>query len=153
MDPHPPLSPYERIDGIVYFRRMIDKIRLHQAGKLAPDYIPNLGGGFDGRCSRFLKVNYADLIERVKKGGTDDEILTWCYNVGRRPDPEEIEVWNGFMLKIGLRDKVSGLVRRRLEEAGLGDRTDIETMFEFIDLDEGRDPALNERDSTPSLPS
>jgi len=132
-------SPGDEVDGIVYFGRMIDKIRLHAEGKLSDDYVENLGSGFDGRCTRFLKVNYADLVERVKMGGgTDMEILQWCYNVGQRPEDEQKEVWNEFMRKIGWRDKASERVKMRLEEAGLADRTDIVTMFDFIDLDEGR---------------
>jgi Domain of unknown function (DUF5069) len=30
-------SAYKKVDGIVYFARMIDKIRLHQAGMLPED--------------------------------------------------------------------------------------------------------------------
>ncbi len=134
-------SPHDEVDGIVYFGRMIDKIRLHAQGRLSEDYIENLGGGFDGRCVRFLKVNYADLTERVKAGGRDEAILEWCYNTGHRPDPEQKEIWNTFMKKVGLRDKTTARLQFRLEEAGLTNRTDIETMFDFIDLDEDRDPA------------
>ena len=36
-------SPREEVDGLVYFGRMVDKIRLEQAGKLPPDYQENLG--------------------------------------------------------------------------------------------------------------
>jgi len=35
-------SPYEKVGGIVYFGRMIDKIRLHEAGQLPPEYIEYL---------------------------------------------------------------------------------------------------------------
>ncbi|WP_075087458.1 DUF5069 domain-containing protein [Verrucomicrobium spinosum] len=34
-----PVSDYEETSGIVFFARMVDKIRLHAAGKLAPDYL------------------------------------------------------------------------------------------------------------------
>jgi len=33
-------SPYDKVDGLVYFGRMIDKIRLHTAGKLPAEYVP-----------------------------------------------------------------------------------------------------------------
>ena len=134
-------SPHDQVDGIVYFARMLDKIRLHEAGKLPQEYIGHLGDGFDGRCVRFLKVNYADLVDRVKQGGSDQEILQWCYNVGSTPEPEQKKIWNDYMRKSGWRDEVSARVQSRLEDANLAHRTDIETMFDFIDLDEGRDPA------------
>ena len=37
----PPRSPYDKVGGIVFFGRLIDKIRLHLAGKLPDTY--NLG--------------------------------------------------------------------------------------------------------------
>jgi len=134
-------SPYDQVDDIVYFGRMLDKIRLHEQGQLPPDYVGHLGSGFDGRCVRFMKVNYADLVDRVKQGGTDREILQWCYNVGSTPEPEQKKIWNDYMRKTGWRDEVAERLQSRLEDANLSHRTDIVTMFDFIDLDEGRDPA------------
>ena len=59
------LSPYEAVRGFVYLPRLISKIRLHAAGQLPPDYVPNLGKGFDSRCCTFLRVGYADLQAHV----------------------------------------------------------------------------------------
>ena len=70
-----PRSAFDKVGGLIYFPRMLDKIRLHAAGKLTTDYRENLGNGFDGRCTRFLKVAYPALRERVLQGGTDEEIL------------------------------------------------------------------------------
>src|SRR5690348_16970345 len=78
-------SPTEKVDGLFYFGRMLDKIRLVGQGKLPADYHANLGKGFDEKCVRFLQVNYDELIERVKQGGSDEEILQWCFTVGRKP--------------------------------------------------------------------
>jgi hypothetical protein len=43
--PHVPglRSPYEKIGRLVYFGRMLDKIRLHATGKVPPEYQTNLG--------------------------------------------------------------------------------------------------------------
>ena len=133
-------SPYEKVGGIYYFGRMLDKIRLHAAGSLPADYQPNLGGGFDQRCTAFLNVAYADLVERVKQGGSDEEILEWCFLRGRKPGAEEIEIWNEFMRKRGWNDEATPILQRRLREGGFEQRSDIQTMFDYIDLDEGRDP-------------
>jgi len=136
---HFPLrSPSEKIGGLFYFGRMLDKIRLHAKGELPSDYHGNLGKGFDEKCVTFLRVNYDQLVERVKKGGTDHEILQWCFSVGRRPSESDIYVWNEFMRKRGWNDEVSDMVMRRKAEAGMNDRSDIETSFQFIDDDEGR---------------
>jgi gluconokinase len=124
---------------------MLDKIRLHAKGKLPPDYHANLGKGFDEKCVTFLRINYGQLVERVKKGGTDEEILQWCLDAGRRPFNEDIYVWNEFMRKRGWNDEVSEVLQRRKKEAGMANRADIETAFQFIDADEGRLPSPRQR--------
>ena len=131
-------SPSEKVGGLFYFGRMLDKIRLHTKSELPSDYHANLGKGFDERCVRFLRVNYDELAERVKKGGNDEEILQWCFSVGRRPSDDDLYVWNEFMRKRGWNDEVSETLKRRKAEAGMTDRADIQTIFQFIDADEGR---------------
>jgi hypothetical protein len=131
-------SPYDQIGGLVYFGRMLDKIRLHAAGKLPGDYQSNLGTGFDGRCTKLLKVEYAGLVARVKQGGSDEEIFEWCCSNGSRLDEEATEVWNDFMRKRGWRDDVAEILERRLRDAGAEGKA--QTMFDYIDLDEGRPP-------------
>ena len=133
-------SPSEKVGGLFYFGRMLDKIRAHAKGELPSDYHANLGKGFDDKCVKFLRVNYEQLVEHVKKAGTDEEILQWCFSVGRRPSENDIYVWNEFMRKRGWNDEVSEMVTRRKAEAGMSDRSDIETSFQFIDADEGRLP-------------
>ena len=131
-------SPFVQVGGLVYFARMLDKIRLHARGELPPDYQANLGRGFDERCINFLRVNYKQVVERVKQGGTDEELLQWCFSMGRQPSEDEIYVWNEFMRKRGWNDEVSKTLKRRKKEAGMAGRSEIETMFTFIDADEGR---------------
>ena len=133
-------SPSEKVGGLFYFGRMLDKIRQHAKGELPSDYHANLGKGFDEKCVKFLRVDYDGLVERVKQGGTDKEILDWCFTVGRKPTEDDIYVWNEFMRKRGWKDEVSDMVLRRKAEAGMTDRSDIQTSFQFIDADEGRLP-------------
>lgn len=134
-------SPAEKIGGLFYFGRMLDKIRLHAKGELPPDYRQNLGKGFDEKCVKFLRINYDELVLRVKGGGSDEEILQWCFEKGRKPTEDDIYVWNEFMRKRGWNDEVSGILEGRKQDAGMSDRTDIETSFQFIDADEGRLPS------------
>jgi hypothetical protein len=140
MDTFPLRSPSEKMGGLFYFARMLDKIRLHTKNELPSDYHANLGKGFDEKCVKFLRVEYEQLAERVKQGGTDEEILQWCFEVGRRPSEADLYVWNEFMRKRGWNDEVSEILKRRKQEAGMNDRLDIETSFQFIDADEGRLP-------------
>lgn len=135
-------SPFDQVNGLVYFGRMLDKIRLAAEGKLPEGWQPMRGdaakGSFDWRCCEFLHVSYADIEAETLKGGkSDGEMLEWAYSKGRRPTEQEIEVWNAFMTKRGWRDAGTQRKNERLEEIGLPPDT-VETMFEYIDLDEGR---------------
>jgi Domain of unknown function (DUF5069) len=137
----PARSPAEKIGGLVYFGRMLDKIRAHASGQLPAEYVENLGSGFDGRCIRFLGIGYDGLVARVKEGGTDEEIFRWAFERGRKPSEEDMENWNEFMRKCGWKDVVTPTLERRKRESGLQDRQDVETMFQYIDVDEGRSPS------------
>jgi Domain of unknown function (DUF5069) len=135
-----PRSPSEKVGGLFYFGRMLDKIRLHANNELPEDYHANLGKGFDQKCVNFLRINYDRLVQRAKRDGTDEEILQWCFENGRKPNENDIYVWNEFMRKRGWSDEVSEILERRKKEAGMTDRLDIQTAFQFIDADEGRLP-------------
>src|SRR5262245_38210734 len=75
-------SGYDKVGRLIHFGRMLDKIRLHAAGKLPADFHSNLGNGFDKRCCSFLRVNHPQLVTRTLEGGTDEQILEWCYAQG-----------------------------------------------------------------------
>jgi carbohydrate kinase (thermoresistant glucokinase family) len=133
-------SPYAKIGRLVYFGRMLDKMRLHAAGRLPSDYTANLGKGFDARCCSFLRIDYAALrTVTLEDTESDGALLEWAGRQGGIRTDEEHEIWNGFMMKRGWRDEVAELLARRIAESRLESRA-ILTMFDYIDFDEGRDP-------------
>ena len=138
-------SPYAKVGRIVYFGRMLDKIRLHAAGRLPEDYVANLGdekpGVFDHRCCRFLGLRFSEIRNRTLEGGSDDAVLDWAENLGGRRDDDECIVWNSFMMKRGWHDEEANVkhLQKRVRESGLEGRG-IQTFFDYIDFDEGRDP-------------
>ncbi len=132
-------SCYAKTGRLVYFGRMLDKIRLQAAGQLPEDYRKNIGIGFDSRCCNFLRVKHADLVARTLQGGTDEEILAWCHEQGGPRTDDECEVWNGFMMKRGWRDAGREILLRRILGSCLAAKP-IETMFDYIEYDEERDP-------------
>jgi gluconokinase len=122
---------------------MLDKIRLHADGRLPPEYCNNLGIGFDGRCCTFLGVDYPAIKSRaLEAGGTDAEILTWCHERGGARTDDQCNIWNRFLTKIGWRDDRTAVLRQRIQEIGLTGKP-IETFFDLIELDEGRNPAAS----------
>jgi Domain of unknown function (DUF5069) len=135
-----PCSDYRKTKGLIYFARMLDKIRLNTGGRLAPGYFVGVDDPtlFDARCTRFLGVNYDDLVARTLEGGSDEEILEWCFQRGRKPGDEEILIWNAFMTKRGWRDEASVELQGAKEHVGWKDRDDIQTWVDLHEAEEGR---------------
>ena len=131
-------SPHDKVAGLVYFGRMLDKIRLHQRGELPADFRENLGEGFDKTCVQFLGVTYAESVAHVQGGATDDGALAWCRAHGRQFTEQDTYVWNEFMRKRGWNDAASERLKQRKTEGGFTARDEIQTMFDYIDADEER---------------
>ena len=129
-------SDREIVGGLVFFGRMLDKIRLHAAGRLPSDY--NRGHGLDGRMCRFLNIEYEAVVQKALAEKDDLKVLEWCYANGRRPTDEELFVFNAFLSKRGWQDDVSEWVKEQKEKMGLSHRDDIQTAFDVHDADEGR---------------
>ena len=133
-------SAYDEVGGVVYFGRMLDKIRLKAAGTLPAGYHTGTRAwnDFDSRCSRFLGVKFAELKAQTLRGETAEALLQWCFENGRQPTEEEIDIWNTFMRKRGWNDEASGGLKSAKRATGLADRADILTWFDLFDAEEGR---------------
>ncbi|MDQ6655234.1 MAG: DUF5069 domain-containing protein [Verrucomicrobiota bacterium] len=136
-------SCYDKVGRLIYFGRMLDKIRLHAAGQLPQDYVENLGEPqpftLDGRCCRFLGVPYDEIRSHALAGETDDAVLNWAHAHGIPRTDEECHIWNRFIAKLGWRDERSHVLPQRIKESGLTGKP-IETLIDHIEFDEGRDP-------------
>jgi hypothetical protein len=134
-----PRSCRETLDGWMHLPRYVDKIRLHLAGRLSPDYQGNLGKGFDGMWLKAAGVTHEQMVAVVKNSITDGEVCDWVrQNVKKtaaekaahaqdqlsRPKPDDPAAQERFKL--------------RLKESGLEHRTDLKTFVDYIDADEKR---------------
>jgi len=72
-----PRSSREIMDGWMHLPRYVDKIRLHLAGKLHPDYHANFGKGFDAMWLKAAGVTHDQMIEVVKKSFIDGQVCDW----------------------------------------------------------------------------
>jgi len=133
-----PRSPADKVGGVVYFGRMVDKIRQMAAGTLHPDLQANLGTGFDKRCVDFLGVSYEALVTKTGEGLDDEALLEWSFSEGRRSTEDEIMIWDEFMRKRGWNDEATEILVKRKKESGFDGRDEIRTMFDYINADEGR---------------
>ena len=134
-----PRSPRETMCGWMHLPRYIDKIRLHLAGKLHPDYQPNFGKGFDGRWLEAAGLKHEQFIEIVKNTASDGEVCDWVAKNVKKSDAEKRAHTEGMLNYPKADDQaMQDRLKQRKEAAGLSHRNDIKTFVDFIDADEKR---------------
>ena len=134
-----PRSPREIMDGWIHLPRYLDKIRLSLAGKLHPDYQPNLGKGFDEKWAKAAGVTHAQMAEVVKNSTTDGEVCDWVLKNVKQPESVKA-AHRERMLNYPKKDdaEMQARLKMRKEQAGLAHRDDIRSFVDFIDADEKR---------------
>ena len=134
-----PRSPRETMCGWMHLPRYIDKIRLHLAGKLHPDYQPNFGKGFDGRWLEAAGLKHEQFIEVVRNTTNDGEVCDWIRQNVKKTDAEKRTHAEGMLNYPKADDQaMQDRLKQRKEAAGLTHRTDIKNFVDFIDADEKR---------------
>jgi hypothetical protein len=134
-----PRSPRETMTGWIYLPRYIDKIRLHLAGRLHPDYQPNFGKGFDGLWLNAVGVTHEQMIEVVQNSITDGEVCDWVRQ-HVKDSPAAKAAHREAMLNRPAPDDAAGhdRLRQRKVESGLAGRDDVKSFVDLIDVDEKR---------------
>jgi hypothetical protein len=132
-----PRSPRELMCGWVHLPRYIDKIRLYLAGKLHPDYLPNLGKGYDGFWLKMAGRTHQEMVRVVASSITDGEVCDWV-RVNVQKSEAEKQAHREKMLRIPSRPDLKDLFLREREELGLAPREDLKCFVDLIDADEGR---------------
>ncbi|MDB6054369.1 MAG: hypothetical protein JWN25_1892 [Verrucomicrobiales bacterium] len=134
-----PRSPREVMSGWVYLPRFVDKIRLHLAGKLHPDYQENFTKGFDSSWLKAAGISGEEMIQVVKNTIIDGEVADWV-NKNIKRTVEEKKAHAEAVLNYGNNgdEALKARLQKRKEQAGLGDRPGIDTFVDFIDADEKR---------------
>lgn len=133
-----PRSGREKLGGVMFLARTIDKMRAHANGT-AGDYVAMRG--LSNRVFELFGVTADQMLEAVQRIPTDDGVLRWLQEHGsKQPTAAEIEQFNEEVLSAGPQNE-EGLARFRtnLEKLGFGDRTDVKTHVDAEDLEEGRE--------------
>jgi Domain of unknown function (DUF5069) len=134
-----PRSSRESMDGWMHLPRYVDKIRLHLAGKLHPDYQPNFGRGFDGLWLKAAGVTHEQMIEVVKNSITDGQVCDWVrQNVNRTPAEKQ-----AYAEDITNRPKPGDTaseerLQLRKQQYNLAHRDEVRTYVDLNDADEKR---------------
>ena len=139
---NPPRSPYEALGGITFLPRPIDKMRAYIAGT-AGAY--NAKTGYSTQLFDLFGVT-ADEFEQIVRENDSDEGVLQALMQRRSLSPDETEDWNRRSINRTPTDE-PGWARhwKMLEDAGYGDRRDIKTMYDRLDLDDGRQVPIGGR--------
>lgn len=75
----PPRGPYERLDGLLFMPRTIDKMRARLPGGNPGAYFinPQNGVGVSGYLLERIGIREEDLQDVVARAGDDTEIVQW----------------------------------------------------------------------------
>lgn len=140
MDRIYPRSPRETMNGWVYLPRFIDKIRLHLAGKLHPDYANNFTQGFDAKSLEAAGLTAAQFIDVVRATITDGQVADWVRVNVKKTDAEK-KAFADFISNRGNdTPETRARLQQRKEESGIAHRSDIQTFVDLIEFDEKRCP-------------
>jgi len=108
---------------------LVDKIRLHLAGKLHADYQENLTKGFDGAWLKASGVSPETFIEVVKNSTTDGEVADWVAQNVKKSETDKT-AFRDFIFNRGRDDDdAKARLKMRKAEAGLAQRDDIQRLL------------------------
>lgn len=133
-----PRSPREVMSEWVYLPRFVDKIRLHLAGRLHPDYAKNFTEGFDARWLEAAGLTAEKFIDVVRGTITDGQVADWVRQNVRKTDGEK-KAFAAFILNRGNdTDETRARLAQRKKETGMAHREDVKTFVDLIEADEKR---------------
>ena len=125
--------------GWMHLPRYIDKLRMHLAGKLHPDYQPNLGKGFDGLWLKASGVTHEQMLEVVKNCITDGQVCDWVRQNVKRSDAEKKAHGEDMLNRPAANDPAAiERFKQRKEQFGLAQRDDVKSFVDLNDADEKR---------------
>ena len=132
-----PRGPKEKHAGLVSLKRVIDKAKAYNEGKL---------GEYDYDCPHdkplfeFLGTNGEEFARKVKQLETDEAIAAWVQrDLLKGKSPEDVERFNAARMRWHPDPGSHGeeYFKKVRDEVAPG-RSEIVTWFDLLDLDEGR---------------
>ena len=136
-----PRSPYNTdVYGMVQLARLIDKSRASNSNTLGA-YFYGEDSGIDRATLGFLGVSTAEFTEALKTLSTDAEIEAWLKADYPKSDAD-IEAYNERMTQMGPTDERYKALMANMLNKIAPDRTDINTWFALMLLDDEKTFAL-----------
>jgi hypothetical protein len=130
----PPRSARCRLGGFVILPRIIDKGRALTAGTPG-EY--NYACPLDMEFFEFMSIDPQQFKAQIDSGRGDGDLLTWVQeHAGAKRRPHEIALWSRFMEDRVPTDADSREFFHGMHKSTAGNRSDIGTWFDLLDLDD-----------------
>ena len=128
----PPRSPRVKLGGYVILPRMLDKGRAQLAGK-AGEY--HFACPLDQRLLSFTGLSAEEILNLLKQGKSDTEVLTW---IRERLNQNEWEIaaWSEYQNRRGPSDNESREHYNESIQKLAPDRDDLVTWFDLLEIDD-----------------
>ena len=137
-------SCYDKVGRLIYFGRMLDKIRLHAASKLPPDYAENLGERQVHARRALLpfprRPLFGDKKTHARRRARRSRPETGRTPTAPRAPTKSATSGTASLPSSAGATKRSHVLPQRIQESGLTGKP-IETLIDHIESDEGRDPS------------
>ena len=136
-----PRSPYNTdVYGMVQLARLIDKGRASNSNTLGA-YFFGEDSGIDRATLAFLGTSAAEFAEALKTLATDAEVEAWLKADHPKSDAN-IEAYNERMTQMGPTDERYTALMAKMISRIAPERTDINTWFALMALDDEKTFAL-----------
>ena len=128
----PPRSTRVRLGGYAHLPRLLDKARAHLAGKNG-EYHYNCP--LDQVFFAFTGIDAEALLDTLKAGKSDSEMLAWVGTQTKRTAAETIQ-WSAWFETHGARSAGSHAWFSERIKAMAAEREDIKSYADLLDLDD-----------------
>lgn len=136
-------SPRQKLGEYVILPRLIDKVRLHAAGALPLDYVRNLlkpGLTLDGRFLKFTGLAADALEGAILAAESDSLVLAWVDEEAIVHSDAEKQAWSEKAAAFHPDPRVAKYLMMSLPDLATSLDITRYTLFDLIDMDEGRLP-------------
>lgn len=129
--------PSQKLGGVYHLARLIDKVRLQNAGELPKDYQSSFcnPAALDGLFLKAFGLKTDLLIEKISEAKNEEEIVAWFKSAVTQ---EQCDRWNAFAPELGRPGTALGERFKQVRPIKYPDLPDEweGTVFEAIALDE-----------------
>ena len=135
LEKQPPRGPREKLAGLMFMPRTIDKLRAEQPGGKIGPYLNESDGLSAFMCKR-AGIDMGELRAKVASAKDEAEIEAWLRD---RLDPAAVEALNEKMAGLGPYRLAPEIVERVAHHHPImRERSDLTTYFDIFEADEAR---------------